>query len=180
MFACNQCTKLAQLNVLIRVSSPIQHTVRLCWRDHVLFVGISPSLSALPHLLHFWPPPLSLSCPFFSQNQLVGRCCNTYTCARICMCSVCVACYVVVGAVKKKRCYRIRISVSKCFCIIIRLGYLERLYKSNYAVTLSEMEHVCMQPVYQACTIECAHPHELVSKIYCMAQTLLVLGGMMS
>ena len=31
------------------------------------------------------------------------------------------------------------------------------------------MEHVCMQLVYQACTIECDHPHELVSKIYCMA-----------
>ena len=27
------------------------------------------------------------------------------------------------------------------------------------------MEHVCVQPVYQACAIECAHPHELASEI---------------
>ena len=57
-----------------------------------------PPLS--PTCFTFGLLPFHLSCPFFSQNQLVGRCCNTYTCARICMCSVCVACYVVVGAVK--------------------------------------------------------------------------------
>ena len=34
---------------------------------------------------------------------------------------------------------------------------------------LLETEHVRMQPVYEACAIECAHPRELVSKIYCMA-----------
>lgn len=34
MFACNQCTKLAQFNVLIRTSSSIKYTVWLCWRDH--------------------------------------------------------------------------------------------------------------------------------------------------
>lgn len=36
-------------------------------------------------------------------------------------------------------------------------------------MTLLETEHVRMQPVYEACAIECAHPRELVSKIYCMA-----------
>lgn len=36
--SCNQCTKLAQSNVLIRVSSPKNNTIWLCTRDHELVV----------------------------------------------------------------------------------------------------------------------------------------------
>lgn len=39
MCACNQCTTLAQMNVLIRMSWSVHHSAWLCRRDHKFFLG---------------------------------------------------------------------------------------------------------------------------------------------
>ena len=46
--------------------------------------------------------------------------------------------------------------------------YCDKKFMTELMKRLVRDGVVYMQPVYQACKIQCAHPREFVNKIYCM------------